>query len=363
MTDRARRLLWNVLRVVLTAAFIFVVVRMIRFHDYAHIEGQGDTTEVAKVEPRGGRVTLHWKDGRTSEHAAKDVSERPGFLTLFERTRKGLFFALMIAILVPIFGMAVRWWLLLRGHGFAVPLGRIFFVTYAGIFFNNFLPGSVGGDLARMVLASSGEDRKAAVVGTVLLDRVIGLAAMIVLGAGCLAPFAGRFEDRRLVHVVYGLLAAMLLAYLLYFNPFVRSWIRDRMPFREKIQKTVQELDGVFRSAKEKKGLVAQAALISVAAQAASILVIYGLSRAMGIRGAELWAFFVFEPIIFIVTAVPLSVGGWGVQEWAYAFLFGTFTGMDPSQAIALSVLYKLSLILVSVPGGVLFALGAARRR
>jgi uncharacterized membrane protein YbhN (UPF0104 family) len=73
--------------------------------------------------------------------------------------------------------------------------------------------------------------------------------------------------------------------------------------------------------------------------------------------------FFIFEPIIFIVTALPISVGGWGVQEFVYKETFGTFGGIDPNQAIALSVLYKLSLILVSIPGGLLFAMGATQRR
>ena len=36
---------------------------------------------------------------------------------------------------------------------------------------------------------------------------------------------------------------------------------------------------------------------------------------------------------------------------------------MDPNHAIALSILYKLSLILMSIPGGLLFALGATRRQ
>jgi hypothetical protein len=46
-----------------------------------------------------------------------------------------------------------------------------------------------------------------------------------------------------------------------------------------------------------------------------------------------------------------------------YQRLFGDFGGMDPNHAIALSVLYKLTLILASIPGGLLFAMGAARRR
>ena len=53
---------------------------------------------------------------------------------------------MMAALLVPTLSLSVRWWMLLRGHGFQARLGQIFFVTYAGAFFNNFLPGSVGGD-------------------------------------------------------------------------------------------------------------------------------------------------------------------------------------------------------------------------
>ncbi|MBI3857509.1 MAG: flippase-like domain-containing protein [Planctomycetes bacterium] len=118
----------------------------------------------------------------------------------------------------------------------------------------------------------------------------------------------------------------------------------------------------MFRAAHEKRLLVSQAAALSFGAQASAILVIYGLARAMGISGVDVWVYFIFEPIIFIVTALPISVGGWGVQEYVYQELFGRYGGMDTNQAIALSVLYKLSLILVSIPGGLLFAMGATRR-
>ena len=62
------------------------------------------------------------------------------------------------------------------------------------------------------------------------------------------------------------------------------------------------------------------------------------------------------------MTAVPISLGGWGVGEYAYAHLFG-LVDVPVNQAIALSVLYKLAMMVASLPGGVLFALGMARRR
>jgi hypothetical protein len=307
----ARRWVWNGLRLAVTAALLVLVFRMIRWDEFAD---------------------------------------------RFDRSDKGLFFAMVAALAAPVFILSLRWWLLLRAGGFPLPLSRAFFVTYAGAFFNNFLPGSVGGDITKSVLVAAGEERKAAVVATVILDRAIGLAVMIVLGAACLAPFVGRFSGTPVPFVVYGLLGAMGAGYAVYFNPALRERLRGRLPFWS----TIAQLDSVFRLARDRKGLVAVAALLSVAGQAATIVIIYGLSRAIGVTDVGLWAFFVFEPIIFIATAVVPSMGGWGVQEFAYQTLFG-LAGMAVSEAVALSVLYKIGVILVSVPGGVLFAMGAAR--
>jgi uncharacterized protein (TIRG00374 family) len=279
-------------------------------------------------------------------------------LEIFEAANKLLLIGLVLALLIPCLILGLRWWLLLRGHGFDVTFGRAFFVTYAGIFFNNFLPGGVGGDLTKAILVSAGEERKAAAVGTVVLDRLVGLAVLIFLGAACLAPFVGRFESSQVPILVFGLAGGVILAYLLYFSETLRGLMKARLPFRE----TTGQLDGVFRLAKDRKPLMAATAGLSLLSQVISILIIVGLARSLGIQGTPMWTFFVFEPIIFIVVALPISVGGLGAQEWAYAYLFGTFAGMDPNQAVALSILYRLSLILISIPGGLLFALGATKR-
>jgi uncharacterized protein (TIRG00374 family) len=363
VSPSAKRWAWNLGRIAVTALALWVVLRLIQLEDFVSIREAGkkpvETADAAIESAGAGGVVLRWKDGHTSRHAPGAVEARPGLKTIFERTRKGLYFAMVVALFIPLAFISLRWWLLLRGHGFQVSFGRVFFMTYAGAFFNKFLPGAVGGDLTRALLAVSGEERKAAAVATVVLDRVIGLAVMIVLGAACLTPYVGRFEDKRLAILVYGLFGGMVLGYLLYFSPLLRRAVGSRLPF----QKVRQELDGVFRSVKEKKGLVAVAAVLSLGAQTSGIVIIYGIARAMGLENAHLWAFFIFEPIIFIVTAVPASLGGWGVQELVYKETFGRFGGMEENQAIGLSILFSLAWIVVSIPGGLLFAMGAARRR
>lgn len=368
MSPSVRRWAVHLLRVAVTVAAAWFVFRMIRWNDYWILtETPGskptyhDAALVKAIDPESGsswRVT--WADGRVGSVCC--ASRRLGFVSLFDQTHKPLFLSMMAGLLAPMALLSARWWLLLKGHGFAAPFRQIFFVTYAGTFFNNFLPGSVGGDLTKAILASSGESRKAAIAGTVILDRVVGLSVMIFLGAASLTTEVGFYwspaGDRRLVYLIYGLLGAMVLGYLVYFSPPSRRLL-GVLPFK----RTVIELDEVFRSARERKALVAKAAGLSMLAQVSGILVIYGLACAMGIPNIAVVKFFIFEPIIFIVTALPISVGGWGVQEYVYQRLFGDFGGMDPNHAIALSILYKLSLILVSIPGGLLFALGATRRR
>lgn len=363
MSPSARRWAARGLRLAVTAAALAVVLRVVEFRDQAAVraeDGSWAPGRAREVRLEGDRARVVWADGRVEERPAAEVRVlRPGPLSLFRSADKRLLAAMLGVLLVPVFFLALRWWVLLRGHGFEIGPGRTFLVTYAGFFFNNFLPGSVGGDLTKMMLVASGEDRKAAVVGTVLLDRLIGLGVMVLLAAACLTPFIGRFPDFRLAGWVYGLAGGMAVGYVAYFNPTLRGFLRRRLP----LEGVLRELDGVFRSIRERRGLVLAAAALSVLAQGAAILVTYGLARALRIENAALWQFFVFEPIIFIVSSLPISVGGWGVQEIVYAELFGRLGGMDPGHAVALSVLYKLSLILVSVPGGLLFAAGAARGR
>ena len=357
MSPRAKRAAWTAAQILLTAAAFWVISRWVHFDDLVDV-GSRPPARAREVLRDGGRTTVVWADGAREDVASARVVES-GLRSVFERTDKRLYGAMLAGLFVPFVLLALRWWLLLRGHGFSVPFGRVFLVNYAGIFFNHLLPGGVGGDLTKAMLAAAGQERKAAVVATILLDRLIGLAVLMLLGAACLVPFAGRFQDRRIVWAVYGLAGAAVLAYLLYFSRRLRAWIGPRLPFAS----LRAQVDGVLRSAREHPRLMAVAAGLSLTSQVASILIIYGMARALGLDGTPLWMFFVFEPILFLVNALPLTPGGWGVQEGAYAYLFGTFGGMAPAEAVALSILFKVGMLMASVPGGLLFALGATRGR
>src|SRR5258708_18525223 len=97
---------------------------------------------------------------------------------------------------------SLRWGLILRALGAPVRPRRLFALYLVGMFFNQLLPGSIGGDVVKMVALARG----AAGGVSVVLDRLVGLAALLVLAAAA-ALFGARVDPR-----LGALGAAVLLA-------------------------------------------------------------------------------------------------------------------------------------------------------
>ena len=62
----------------------------------------------------------------------------------------------------------------------------------------------------------------------------------------------------------------------------------------------------------------------------------------------------VLVPLVMVASAIPISVAGWGVREGAMVAALG-LVGVSQAEAFAVSLLLGLMLILVGLPGGVLW--------
>ena len=69
----------------------------------------------------------------------------------------------------------------------------------------------------------------------------------------------------------------------------------------------------------------------------------------------------VLMPLVLLVTTVPVSIGGWGVREGAMVFAFGLI-GVSEHSAFALSFLFGILVVAVSIPGGVIWLMSGERR-
>ena len=95
--------------------------------------------------------------------------------------------------------------------------------------------------------------------------------------------------------------------------------------------------------------LVAQVLVISVGIQLMSAGVYYLLGLGPGATVAPL-DYLVIVPLVFMATALPVSIGGLGVRE-AVTFSLFVAAGMSPGHAGALAFLYLVVLLISSVPG------------
>jgi glycosyltransferase 2 family protein len=250
-----------------------------------------------------------------------------------------------------------RWQILLGVQGIHLSFahaGRLFFI---GHFFNAFMPGINGGDLAKMyyIVNAAREQREAAAL-SVFVDRIIGLIALLAL-AVVLSVFYYPFltqlpETRAAVWAVY-LIALGTLAFGLVVAVFprihravqARGWW-EKVPLHtlvEKLSAATALYAGAVRTNLLAGGISLLMHLINLASS-------WALIHALGLD-VPLGPFASFLPIIALLIALPISFSGLGVREMLAILFFGLL-GISKEHAVAFSFL-QLSISLAwSLVGG-----------
>lgn len=367
------------LRVAVSVVVLVWVFTKVPLKDRPRVAIEGATLSPPRIEgdlisESPDAVTVLTAEGgvvavpRAAVERLQPLSPRRGIVSVVTTASAALLTAFFAIYLAPFLLTAFRWRLLVVDQGVPIRLASAVRLNCIGAFFNNFLLGATGGDVVKAALVGAGTGRSARMLSTVLLDRVIGLAVVALIGSGALlacAPFAPpaarapMFVPALFVSVT---LLGFVAMYLVYYSRTVRAsaparWIKERLPLRG----AIREMDAVFQEYRRKPRLVAATLGVSVVSQLVMITGMCVGGRAIGITEAEPWHYFVFIPMVQVVSALPISVNAWGVGEGAYQWLFG-LVGVASEKAVTLSLLAKLIGILYGLPGGILFALGKRRR-
>jgi uncharacterized membrane protein YbhN (UPF0104 family) len=258
----------------------------------------------------------------------------------------------LAVLLIPLGYLASvrRWRLLLRAQGGDAPLSFLLQSLMVGIFFNNLLPSTVGGDAVRAWdTARAGVDRATA-VAVVIVDRFVGLLALMLFAAAGL-PLAGRLAAQMpqlAVWVAAGAAAMGLVAALL----FLPS---QRLPT---LLSRFGGLPGKLASAlfafQGKGSVLLRAFAWSLALQSLVVLNAWLLASALRVP-IPLADFFLIVPLGLFLMMLPVSINGIGVRESSYAFFFRAF-GVAASLGVAVAWLDYGLLLLQALAGGVVYA-------
>lgn len=247
------------------------------------------------------------------------------------------------------------WGMLLRSQGLRIPFYRVWSFYFVGLFFNNFLPANIGGDIVRIYDASKYCKDTSSVFIATFMDRVVGVLAIsflaVVASVYCLDHFRIFLIYLTVVLGFFGTLFVVLSI----LNRRILSMFEK--PFRLikafDLERRVNKLFDQLHSYREKVPLLLKVVSIAIAIQILRVYVHYLVARSLGITISPSY-FFLFVPVLAVLSALPISINGLGVREGAGVVLFG-LAGVPNNAAFSIEFMTYLVSVAISLAGGVIF--------
>ena len=103
--------------------------------------------------------------------------------SIFHQMNLGIFAVTLGIFIIGLVIVGFRWWLLLRTQSIFIDLTAAVRLNFLGWFYNNFMPGSLGGDFLRAWYVTKHTDKKFEAALSVFVDRIIGLFSTLIIAS------------------------------------------------------------------------------------------------------------------------------------------------------------------------------------
>ena len=262
-------------------------------------------------------------------------------------------FALAVAIMVvTVVPMAYRWLLLLRAQRMEerLPwLTRAYFVSYTA---GQILPTAIGGDAVRIYETSRRHPgRTADITGIVVLERGLGGAATVLLGAFGFLLAVGHYEVSAYLWIEGAFVLGTILLSVLFFARSARPLLARAAPLLRMLR-VERPLRAFYEGVHHFRGhtrLLVGLFLFTTVVQAVRVLSIWAAAKAVGIElGPRIY--YVMGPLFFLVLLIPFTLNGFAVREAFFVSFLGS-VGVDADSAFAAGFLFFLVTVALAVPG------------
>jgi uncharacterized protein (TIRG00374 family) len=256
---------------------------------------------------------------------------------------------------------ARRWKMFLGLEGITTDTNRLFRRIWMSRFFAHMLPGSIGGDIFRVVESGDFSNSKMAVARSVLLDRVVALVGLGLYTSTACLVWAWRSVWPGLGWVAAIGLVGSVLALLLLATDWpsrLARWSVAKLR-AGRVRTFISELADSLSDLAGQRSLLVGAVLITILFN-----VTWAISSYCGFLAFDLTIppllVITLIPVVYAVTALPISFNGLGVSEGAFVLVF-VAVGLQPVEAAAVAILLRVTGLLMSSFGGLLYLL--ERRR
>ena len=290
---------------------------------------------------------------------------------LFDATSRAELFALIASVRIPVLllslfvslllnlSSAFKWYLLLRSRGIAVSFFRAWALYMVGIFFSLLLPTSMGGDLIRIHELGRLTGKRAEAAASVFVERFSGMVVLFFL------TIVAVLLQRQLLSVawmtislVVAVMASLAVIWILVDDrpySFVKTWLSRRLPFLVGILGKLDKIHGAVLEYRGDRKALFIALINTLLFYLLAVVNVYVTALAFNseVGFTEL---LIAVPLIMFIMNLPISIGGIGLMEFAFVFIFG-ISGYSSALALSTALLMRLKSFFDAGMGGLLYPL------
>jgi uncharacterized protein (TIRG00374 family) len=294
--------------------------------------------------------------------------------SIFIRMNLGVFAAALFIFVIGQGIIGLRWWILLKTQSIFIGFWAAVRLHFLGLFYNNFMPGAVGGDLIRAWYVTKHTHRRFEAALSVFVDRIVGLLSTLCIAAFFYTVFMadeankisftgkGGFLKSISEHknAVFGVVIVVVSVFCV-----IASQQKGRAKLKQSglviwahSLKFIHKLRNAIVLYWKSPLAILSVFGLTVLMQMMVITGFLFLGRNLGI-GASAKYYYVFFTLTWVLGAVPVSVGGAVVVEGLLAYMFIQFAGVEAEAALALALCQRIVWMLTSLPGAAIHLFGA----
>lgn len=260
-----------------------------------------------------------------------------------------LILIVILTILSQLF-LVFRWRLILIELKVNRKFTELIKFYFIGLFFNTFMPSTVGGDVVKGHLLFKGSGKIQLSYFSIFTDRLTGVFSLLL--SALIACFFANFNYKG-----YPIRTLLLLSLLLFisicFISTSKVFKKMIIPLRKKLRILYIMANSFLYSVKfmiKNKTTLSLCVFYSLICYFTTVIIHYIITVEFH-HPVNIGSIFIYLSLIGIATMIPLSINGIGIRDFLYVYFF-SFNGFNSNMSVSMCwIVFTVFLAVSYIPG------------
>ena len=259
---------------------------------------------------------------------------------------------LIIISFILVYISTLKWYILVKKLGERLYIRKLYTLYFIGYFVNLFLPSFLGGDFTRSYTIGKKIGHHKALTAT-FLERYTGFIAMLFLGF-IFMFFVDFINIETKIAITILFLTSIIITILSLSKSLLNKF--SILPYSDKFLPHLQKIQDSLLVFKNDKKLIFQTFFLSLLFHTVTVINTMVAGYAIGWHNPSPLGLFIVLPLIFLISCIPISPNGLGIQEGAFSY-FLVKIGATPEQALAVALILRAKGYILGIVGGLFYFL------